>query len=618
MCGIAGFFGNDKLSPNNNQISKTLKIMQNRGKDGNGVYKLLLKKKKLHLLHSRLSIIDPHKRSNQPFQDDEGVIIFNGMIYNYLYIKKKLRSKNIKFKTNSDTEVLLKFLNYYGIKNINMLDGMWSFAYFNFNKNKLYLCRDRFGEKPLFYYSNNSNLIFGSYFDYILNLSKENKFKIDFKKIKNFINHSWKNTYNSENGQTYFKNILSLEPGTYIEYNQNGNLKKKKYWHPLKIKINNSLNYDNSRIKLKYEYIKIIKNRLISDYPIASLLSGGIDSNSIVSTSAKYLKKKIHCFSIDTLDKDYNEKKLINKSIKKYNLKNNYIKPIKNNIFNLNILKKIIYDTGNMLPTASWLLFYYLTKNIKKKKFKVLLSGVGGDEFFSGYYIHHLHYLYSIINQKNFNQKYFEWKKFVTPFIRSESLKNFNLYKSNIKKFNLSFLDRIDTYKYFKRKSRYGYKIKKYFKNHHKNELYKDIMFHSLQGQLPYLDIVSMSNNIETRSPILSKKLFELAFSYPSDFLTRKGFGKAIFRDSLKSTVNNEILKNYEKVGFYLNIDKFFNFSDKKLLNFILSNNLINSIFKMSEIKKLLNKKSKNNQEQHLIFAVINCLYFLKKYKNYL
>ena len=227
MCGIAGFFGNSRLAPNNNEILTTLNIMKNRGRDGNGICSLVLKKKKLHLLHSRLSIIDPHKRSDQPFQDDEGVVIFNGMIYNYLYVKKDLQNRNIKFKTNSDTEVLLKFLNYYGIKKINMLDGMWSFAYFNFSEKKLYLCRDRFGEKPLFYYSNNSSLIFGSYFDYILNLRKENKFKIDFNKIKNFIKHSWKCTYNSENGQTYFKNILALEPGCYIEYNQNGNLKKK-------------------------------------------------------------------------------------------------------------------------------------------------------------------------------------------------------------------------------------------------------------------------------------------------------------------------------------------------------------------------------------------------------
>ncbi len=619
MCGISGFFGNQKQSPSKLNIIKTLKIMKNRGKDGQGNFNLSFEKKNLSLLHSRLAIIDPQSRSNQPFEDKNGIIIFNGMIYNYLEIKKKLEGKNIKFTTNSDTEVLLKFLNHYGIEKIDMLDGMWSFAYFNFKKKKLYLCKDRFGEKPLFYFKDKSNITFGSYYDYILNLSKKTKFKLNFSKVKNFIKYNWKFTYNSEKGETFFKNILSLEPGTYITCNIKGDIKKKKYWNPLNSKIKRSLNYKESTNKLRNEYKKVIKKRLISDYPVSCLLSGGIDSSSIVSTSAKYLKKRINCFSVGTKDKDYDEKRLINKTTKKYNLHNLFVNPVRSNRKNLNLIKDIVFKSGNMLPTSTWLIFHYLSKEIKKNKFKVLLSGVGGDEFFSGYYVHHLHYLYSIKNRYNFINKYNEWQKFIVPFIRSNNMKDFNLYKKNIRKnLNPSFSDRTIIYKYFSNRAVYKSKKEKFFDNHHKNELYKDVMFHSLQGQLPYLDLIGMTNNIETRAPILSSKLFELAFSYPNDFLVRKGFGKAIFRDSLKSIVDNQILNNHEKVGFFANLDQFFNFRDKKLEKFILSNSLINSIFKVNILKKLLKKNNKNNQEQHLIFATINCLFFLKKYKKYL
>ena len=124
----------------------------------------------------------------------KGIIVFNGMIYNFLEIRKKLIKKKIKFRTKSDTEVLLKFLNYYGIKNLNMLDGMWSFAYYNFSEKNLYLCRDRFGEKPLFFCKHRNNLIFGSYFDYILKLYDKKKFKLNFNKVENFIKNSWKST----------------------------------------------------------------------------------------------------------------------------------------------------------------------------------------------------------------------------------------------------------------------------------------------------------------------------------------------------------------------------------------------------------------------------------------
>ncbi len=135
MCGIAGYFGSSFFEPRNRNIQNTLSLMRNRGRDGNGFEKFQInKQKKLNFLHTRLSIIDPNKRSNQPFRDEDGILIFNGMIYNYIQIREDLIKKKINFKTKSDTEVLLKFLNTYGPKNLDLLDGMWSFAYYNFKK----------------------------------------------------------------------------------------------------------------------------------------------------------------------------------------------------------------------------------------------------------------------------------------------------------------------------------------------------------------------------------------------------------------------------------------------------------------------------------------------------
>jgi len=619
MCGISGYFGKESSEPSKKHVHHTLKKMENRGKDGFGFDKVNLdNNKKLLFLHTRLSIIDPEIRSNQPLKDDEGMIVFNGMIYNFLEIRKKLIKKNIKFKTKSDTEVLLKFLNYYGIKKLNMLDGMWSFAYYNFLEKKLYLSRDRFGEKPLFFCKHRSNFIFGSYFDYILNLYNNKKFKLNFNKVENFIKNSWKSTNPDETYESYFKDIYAVKPGTYITINQNNVIKEKKYWNPLVFKKNSNLNYNKATKVLKKEYTDIIKKRLISDYPISCLLSGGIDSSSIVSVSKKFLNKKITCFSSDTADKNYDEKYLIKKTTDKYKLKSFFIKPKKNNQINLKKIKDIVYRTGNMLPTSTWLIYSYLNSEIKKKKFKVLLSGIGGDEFFSGYYIHHLHYLYSIKNKKKFLKKYDEWEKHVVPFIRSESLKNFEFYSNNHNKIGATFVDRIMIYKFFKSKKIHKFKNKIYFKDHHKNELYKDVMHHSLQGQLPYMDLVSMFHGIESRAPILSHKLYELAFSLPRDFLIKNGYGKAIFRDSLNDVVDSEILSEREKKGFYLDLNSFFNLKNDSLIKFIFKNNKINSILKVNEVRKMLNKPIKNNQENHLIFSIINSVFFLEKYKEYL
>ena len=171
MCGISGFLGPNNLSPKRDTILKTLELMKNRGKDDSGTFEYNINDKfKINLNHTRLSIIDPRPNSSQPFNDEESSIVFNGMIYNYIEIRKKLLKKKIKFYTNSDTEVLLKFLNYYGPEKLYELDGMWSFAYLNFKKKKIILSRDRFGEKPLYYNIDKNSLVFGSCLNYIQSL----------------------------------------------------------------------------------------------------------------------------------------------------------------------------------------------------------------------------------------------------------------------------------------------------------------------------------------------------------------------------------------------------------------------------------------------------------------
>ena len=212
MCGIAGYFGKKNLIKDKLHTNKLIHIMRSRGPDGKGVFESRIKNNLfLKFFHTRLSIIDPLRRSHQPFKDNDGVLSFNGMIYNFKKIKKKLEKKNIKFLTNSDTEVLLKFLNFYGVKKIDELEGMWSFAYYNFKQKKLFLCRDRFGEKPLYIYKNSKNLVFGSSIDYILNLTKLNH-EIDKKQIELYLKNGFRSLFFDLKAKSFFKEINTLEP----------------------------------------------------------------------------------------------------------------------------------------------------------------------------------------------------------------------------------------------------------------------------------------------------------------------------------------------------------------------------------------------------------------------
>ena len=134
MCGIAGYIGVDKFFPKKNNIKLCLKLMTLRGPDSQNIKEINTKKNKALICASRLSIIDLSEKANQPFEDKEGIISFNGEIYNYIEIKKKLQKANIKFETKSDTEVLLKYLNFYGTKKLNEIYGMWSFIYYSKKK----------------------------------------------------------------------------------------------------------------------------------------------------------------------------------------------------------------------------------------------------------------------------------------------------------------------------------------------------------------------------------------------------------------------------------------------------------------------------------------------------
>ena len=169
MCGIAGYITKKKyLNFSFKTTTNKLKnLMERRGPDQQGSFEHNFNDKSVNLFSSRLSIIDLDKRSNQPFKTNNTIIIFNGEIYNFLEIKSFLKSKKIKFFTNSDTEVLIKSYEYWGEECVNQFDGMWSFCIYDYKKRKIFISRDNFGEKPLFYFFDGNNLIFGSEIKYI-------------------------------------------------------------------------------------------------------------------------------------------------------------------------------------------------------------------------------------------------------------------------------------------------------------------------------------------------------------------------------------------------------------------------------------------------------------------
>ena len=180
MCGIAGYIGFESLTKY--KIDQTLSIMKNRGPDHQSASSYSYSDKIINLLHSRLAIIDLDSRSNQPFTYENYHMVFNGEIYNYIEIRNELKKNGYTFKTDSDTEVLIKAYHFWKTNMFQKIEGMWSFAIYDDNTGKLILSRDRFGEKPLYIYKSNNGIYFGSEIKYIKSLSGHT-FEVNEKQI---------------------------------------------------------------------------------------------------------------------------------------------------------------------------------------------------------------------------------------------------------------------------------------------------------------------------------------------------------------------------------------------------------------------------------------------------
>ncbi len=599
MCGIAGFIGSEKIS--NSVINKSLFLMKNRGPDNQSYCNLKINNSSnIYLLHSRLSIIDLKNRSNQPFKKKHITLIFNGEIYNYREIRKNLEELGYKFYTESDTEVLASAYLHYGEKCVDYFEGMWVFAIWDDKIKKLFLSRDRFGEKPLFFYINQKGIYFGSEIKFVKSLCLDS-FKINTAKININLLHGYKSIF--QDSSTYFKNIFFLESGHNFIIDSNLNKKKYKYWKPI-VKQNKKLSYNEACEGINFYLKKSLKIRLRSDVPVAFCLSGGVDSSLLASIAVKEFNTKVSTYSIIDKDERYNEKNNILATVKDLKCKSNlvYLNHDKT-FFNL---KKLVQYHECPISTASYLVHSYLSEKISKNNYKVAISGTGADELFTGYYHHYLLYLKVIKHNKNFNKKFSDWKKFVLPLVRNSNLKDLSLRNKN------NNYEDINIIKKFVKKITKKNKEKK-FKNTDilRNKMLNELFYEVIPVILHHDDLNSMYYSIENRSPYLDKNLFEFANSIPTNFLINQGYQKNILRDSFKNILNDQVRLDRHKKGFNASINTIINFKDPTINSYLFDKNSeINDFVNMKEIKKEIYTNN-SNQFSKFIFSVLNTKIFI-------
>lgn len=608
MCGIAGYFG--ESPPNESMIHSTLNLMQNRGPDHQDFASFSAgKKKQVLLLHSRLSIIDLDPRSNQPFTHDESTIIYNGEIYNYIELRKQLLNRGLKLRTSSDTEVLLHYYLIYGERCVDHFEGMWAFAIWDAKLQKLFLSRDRFAEKPLYYLQTPGGFLFGSEIKFLKGLSKE-PLRVNRNHLLRQLVNGYKALYKTD--ETYFEGVRELRYAQSMILNPDGVNRIERYWNP-STTVDQSMSLENAIDGTREHLLESVRIRLRSDAPLAFCLSGGVDSASLVSIAAKEFGCELETFSIIDQDERYNEKDNIMATVDDIGCNHHLLEIPKEDA--LARLGELIEYHDAPVATITYYVHSLISEAVHNAGFRVAFSGSSADELFTGYYDHFILHLNEVRNEIDYQKYLQDWRNHIEGFVRNPILKAPNLYHKNP-----TFRDHIfDASEELKDYLVVNFE-EPFQEEHFCNSLLRNRMLNELFHEAtPVIlhedDLNSMCYSIENRSPFLDSNLHKFAYSIPARHLIRNGYGKFVLRQALKGTLNEKVRLDRRKKGFNASINSMIDFQDPNTQAYLMDPNAeIFDYLDRNRIKQLFDLFPIPNHFSKFLFNFINARIFLEIY----
>lgn len=532
MCGI--YITN--IGYKKDEVIEKLKTIDFRGPDNLGYKKI----EDITLGHLRLSILDLEERSNQPMSYKNLHIVFNGEIYNFITLKEELIVLGYEFKTGSDTEVLLLGYKEWGSDLVPKLNGMFAFAIFDENLNKVFCARDRIGVKPFFYFWSEGKFEISSQLRPLIH----SNYKISSEAISIYLDCGY-----IPSPYSIFENVFKLQPGkTMILDLNNKTIKINEYWNLNKIK-ENKISYNEAKTKLHELIIDSVKIRLKSDVPLGSFLSGGVDSALVSSIAAKLSEQKINTFTIGFEDPKFDESRIALQFSQIIGTNHTEIPCSSRDA--LNLLDKLIYVFDEPFADSS-ALPSLLLNSVTSKYVKVALSGDGGDESFLGYTHFDALRRFNLISYIPFfirnKLSFFYSEKF---FRIQPATVNSLLKTKSCDDYSWGIFTGFDSLQYKRTKS--WLLIYNDFKTWSKNKFQKmadlNIKLWLENDSNVKVDRASMAYSVEVRSPFLDYRIIEFARSLPISYRYDNGVKKKILKDILSEYIPEKIF-NQPKRGF--------------------------------------------------------------------
>lgn len=626
MCGIAGIVAFNENGKNHfSAIDTALTSLSKRGPDSFG--KLI--HKNVCLGHTRLAILDLSELGSQPMTDFSGrySICFNGEFYNYKEKRKFLIDKGFSFRSDSDTEVLLNLYAYYGPSFLELINGFFAFAIYDHECGDVFIARDRMGIKPLYYYQDENKLVFGSELKALIKLGIE-------KEIDHFSLHTYFETGYIPAPYSIYQNVKKLNPGNSISI-KNGQVQVHTYYAiPLSLKGDYSKDdYDKAKSKVRNLVQDAVELRMISDVPLGSFLSGGIDS-SIISTVASRFTQKLHTFSIGYKDNPFfDETKYALSVARKIQSEHTVFSLSENDLFE-NLYRVLDY-TDEPFADSSAIAVNILSMQTRKNV-TVALSGDGGDELFAGYHKHFAEYQIRAGGLKSSIVKLLGPLWNAMPQSRSSGWANrFRQFARYSNAANLtpaerywrlaSVIDHSSVKRLFNEElnqDEWNEKRKFYLSHFTADGDINEVLYADMKLVLPNdmlykVDMMSMENSLEVRVPLLDYRLVNYVFSLPPHYKIDSKRKKKLLIDAFSKDLPEELL-NRPKKGFEVPMLQWLKAGLQPLLSQYTSKELIESqgLFNYDELVRMKNKLFTSNPGD-VHFQLWSMIVFQHWWKNY-
>ncbi len=548
MCGIAGIICEDEKPVDAGLVKRMTDIIAHRGPNSEGFYI----DGYIGLGHRRLAIIDLSESANQPMKNvgknGEYIIVYNGEIYNYIELREVLKEEGYLFKTHSDTEVILASYDKWGLKCVEKFNGIWAFAIFDKRKNILFLSRDRFGVKPLYYTKIGNKFLFASEIKQFTVVPGW-KAKVNEKRVYEYLAYG----YIDHNEETLYEGVNQLRGGHNLVYYLDQKKFEVQRWYDLRIEKEN-ISYEDAKENFRKLVFDAVRLQLRSDVKVGSCLSGGLDSSTIVGVMKQVLGDNGVVETVTSCSEyeKFDEQKYADEVTAKTGFISHKVFPRFEELFKelngeKNEISRIIWHQDGPIGSTSIFAQHSVFRKARQENIVVMLDGQGADEILAGYQSYKRVYI-SFLLRRGKIINYITELKSMGDFKTSMKLALESLRLLLASRLVQRVRGTLLKGKFFKLPNGYSGPFREY--SNFTNYMYDMVFKYSLPALLHWEDRNSMAFSIESRVPFLDHRIVEFLFSLPEDYIISNGKTKRILRDAMRGVVPDKILDRKDKMGF--------------------------------------------------------------------